>query len=117
MSNYGFEVGLNGKTLTRAGLNDTYFVLTCILDSFRRKIDESEELYLSVGGLKPETEQYVDWVKRNLKLGDVVSIQVINDDFDQPVSVKEKEPREVELKRKIEYFHQLKEELKGYLDE
>ena len=91
--------------------------------SVRRKLDENgelndnEELYFSVGGLNSDTDHYVDWVRQDLKPGDKISIQVINDKFDEPVSIKETEPKEVIIQRKIEYYHQLKEELKEYLNE
>ena len=113
--NYGFEVELNGEILARAGYDNHYFVVSCVLHSLRRKLDESEELYISVGGLS--NEEHVYWINQNLKFGDKISLRVINDNFDMPVTIGSKISKEEETKRKIEYYYKLKEELKEYLEE
>ncbi len=116
-NNYGFKVELNGEVLAVAGLDDQHYVLSCMLTSLRRKIDKSEETYFNVGGLNCETGEDVDWVWRDLKLGDNLSITIVNSDFDKPTRVKPIESGEDAIKRKIEYYYKLKEELAGHLPE
>jgi len=115
-NNYGFEIELNGKKLVRAGFNCRHYVISCILNSLRRDRDESEELHISVGGLDIKADQHVDWAREDLKLGDTLSIKVIDGNFDNPVTYAERVSEEEELKRKLDYYYQLKEELKEYLD-
>ena len=117
MNNYGFEIGLNGKKLVRAGLYCRHYVLTCILGSLRRDSDESEELKINVSGLDINADQHVDWMREDLKLGDTLSIKVIDDNFDKPVACRERVSEEEIRKDKIDYYYRLKKELKEYLDE
>jgi len=117
MNNYGFEIELNGKKLVRAGLDCRHYVLSCILNSIRRS-DESEELYIGVSGLDIKADQHVGWIQQeDLKLGDTVSIKVIDVNFDNPVSCTERISEEEDRKRKIDYYYRLKDELKEYLEE
>jgi hypothetical protein len=117
MTNYGFEIELNGEILHRAGFDNQYYVLNCIISSMRRKIDESEELDFRVSGLNSDTEQHVDWMVQKLKLGDKISVQVIADNFDKPVKVRARDSKQVILEEKIKYYYKLKEELKEHLTE
>lgn len=117
MKNYGVEIEYNGEKLIRAGFEDRYFVLSCIFSLLRRKRDESEEYSLSVGGLNIETDQSVDWLRQELKLGDKISVEVIDGDFNKPTKVKEAMSKEELLKQKIDYYYRLKEELKGHIEE
>jgi hypothetical protein len=116
MINYGFEIYLNDNYLCRAGFENSYHVLTLILTSARRS-NNIEDLALNVGGLNSETEQHVRWANTDLKNGDRISVQIVTDKFDQPPNVRERESKEMDLKRKIEYYYKLKEELKDYLDD
>lgn len=116
-TNYGFEIELNGERLCRAGFDDQYYVLTCILNSLRRDFDKSEELFFSVGGLRSNSGQHVSWLYQNLKPGDKITVNVIDSDFDPPAYENPKISEEDERKNKTAYFYRLKEELKGYLDE
>ena len=117
MNNYGFEIGINGKKMVRAGLDCQQYVLTCILSSLRRENEESEELKIGVSGLDIKADQQVNWMLEELKLGDTLSIKVIDDNFDNPVSCTERVSDEEIRKRKIDHYYLLKEELKEYLDE
>jgi len=117
MNNYGFEIGLNGKKLIRAGLDCRHYVLSCILNSLRRDKDESEELNIDVSGWDIKADQHVNWLREDLKLGDTLFIKVIDDNFDNPVASTERVSEEEIRKRKIEHYYHLKEELKEYLDE
>jgi hypothetical protein len=73
-------------------------------------------LYFDIGGLDSEADQHATWLQENLKPGDTLSIKVINDNFDKSVFYNERTSKEEKRKRKIDYYYQLKEELKDYLD-
>ena len=115
MMNYGLEIYINDEYVCRAGFENKYHVLTSIINSVRRESDNSEELFFQVGGRDSETEQHVDWIKKELKSGDRISIQVITDKFDKPLHIREGSSGELMLKRKIEHYYKLKDELKDYL--
>ena len=116
MENFGFEVELNGEKLCRAGFDCKHFVTTCIIGSVRTNYTgkDEESLYISVGGLA--NNQHVDWEQTNLKLGDKLVIEVINDNFDQP-TIRREYTEEEHRRIEIEAYYRLKEKLKEYLDE
>ena len=116
MNNYGFEIELNGKKIVRAGLDCRHYVLSCIFNSLRRDRDESEELNIGVSGWDIKADQHVTWMREDLKLGDILSIKIIDDNFDNPVACTERVSEEEIRKRKIDHYYWLKEELKEYLD-
>ena len=90
-----FQVYLDGKKLTTAGVGDLG-VLTAIVDWVRRKGEHTrdrkpdsveEELDLHVGGLITPTDESVRWVNRGLKVGSEVRIKVVEArSVDQPRS-------------------------------
>ncbi|MBD0823852.1 hypothetical protein [Aestuariibaculum marinum] len=114
-TNFGFKISINDELLTNAGLNNQHFVISCILNSFRRELSPEEGLDLSVSGLISTTQQHVKWANCPLKRGDKITIEVINNGFDQPVSISESKPEEEILKGKLRAYHKLKEELKNYI--
>jgi hypothetical protein len=69
-----FKVYLNGKKLCTAGIGDDG-----VLDAMVGHIvgDGHNELTLRVGGLVSRSKEFVDWQKRNLRVGDEVRIKVI----------------------------------------
>ncbi len=117
MNKYGFEIKLNNKKLCRAGLDTDHYVISCILNSMMRKNDEKEEISLTVGALNSNTKSHVEWINCELKKGDVLSIEIIDKDFDLPATVRVEDSDEFVLEQKIKYFHKLKEELKEHLKE
>jgi hypothetical protein len=112
----GFKVAINNELFCRAGFQNKHSIVTCILDSVWRKNETSEESHISVGGLNSDTKQHVDWFKRELREGDIISIEVISNNFDEPKSIREPKPEKELLKRKLRNYYKLKEELKDYLD-
>jgi len=114
---FGFKVLLNEELICRAGFENENSVVTCILNSIRRKDDDSEELDITVGGLNSDTNQHVDWHKNNLQAGDKISIEIISDNFDTPSSIRERMSKKDLIAQKLEYFHKLKAELKDHLKE
>ncbi len=113
---YGFEISLNGKKLARAGIPKDNYVVNCIVDAVHRK-DGSEELYMRIGGLDSDAQIHVGWFGEQIKVGDKISIEVIDDQFDQPTSTSKKFTEEEIREQKMKHYLHLKEELKDYLDE
>lgn len=115
MTNYGLEIYLNDNYVCRAGFENKYHVLSFIVTSVRREFDNSEELFLQVGGLNSETDQHFDWINTEFENGDKISIQVIPDKFDKPLKIREGDSKKFILERKIAYYYKLKAELKDHL--
>lgn len=116
----GLEIKKNGKYLCRAGLDEENGVLTCIVDIVKRIGESKEELNLNIGGLNSRTRQQVRWLAEPLKQGDTISVEVIDENYDPPTQITGPDSdqflsEEEILKKKIEYFYQLKQELKDYL--
>ncbi|MFD2554788.1 hypothetical protein [Sphingobacterium tabacisoli] len=118
MDNLGISVKLNGKQVSRAGFDEENFVLTAMATLVHRE-GGSEELLFDMSGLDAATNKHLDWHNAELKLGDVISLEIVKGEFDAPYprpsinETSDEEVREYELKR----YHQLREELKGYLEE
>lgn len=112
----GFKVLINDELITVAGISDVEFGSTiCVLDSVRRQIDNSEHLKLTVSGMN-DTKDMLTWCKEDLKLGDVIQLEVVEGSFNSPIEVRPFHKTEAEiLERKIKQYHKLKEELKDCL--
>lgn len=115
MSSYGFEVQVNGEQLCKAGIDTDRHVVTCILDALRR-LNEPDELCLTVSGLNSVTGEYPEWVKKELKDGDTITIKVITQDFAPPHRIRPIISKEKMLDNKLQYYYQLREELKEHLE-
>ena len=115
MSSYGFEVQLNGEKLCKAGIDSDRHVVTCILDALRR-LNEPDELCLTVSGLNSVTGEYPEWVKKELKDGDTITIKVITQDFEAPNRIRPTISKEKMLDNKLKYYYKLREELKEHLE-
>ena len=114
---FGFKVLINEEIICRAGFENANSVVSCILNSVRRKNDDSEELDISIGGLNSDTNQHVDWHRNNLQTRDKISIEIISDNFDTPSSIRERMSEKDIIAQKLEYFNKLKVELKDHLKE
>ncbi|MCE7065258.1 hypothetical protein [Dyadobacter sp. CY326] len=93
LSNYGFEVQINGEHLCNAGIDTDRHVVTCILTSLRR-LNESDGLDLTVSGLNSVTDENLKWVDKELKEGDTITIKVITTDFEPARQIKQKPSKE-----------------------
>ena len=114
---FGFQVNINDKTICRAGFENENSIVTCILDSVRRKNDKSEQLNIAISGLNSDTHQHADWFKNKLQEGDKISIEIISNNFDNPISITKAHSKKDILNQKLKSYHKLKEELKDYLEE
>jgi hypothetical protein len=113
MDNKGFEIKLNNELVCKAGLKNNHHVVSCIIDAIFRKEDKQQELRLNVSGLNSDTLQHNKWLRSQpLNENDIITIKIINDDFDPPNEVGEKRSDEFLLEQKIKTFKKLKEELK-----
>ncbi|WP_438978125.1 hypothetical protein [Polaribacter sp.] len=112
---FGFQVHINGEHICRAGFEKENSVVTCILTSVRRENSIPEELDISIAGLNSETKQHVSWHKKQLEVGDRITLEVISDNFDAPTSIREPKSEKDIIARKMKQYNRLKEELKEYL--
>lgn len=110
-----FQIYLNGKKLTTAGVGDLG-VLSAVVSWVRRKGDHTlakkqdrmeEELSLHVGGLISPTEEHVRWLDRGLKVGDEVRIAIAEDaKVDRP-SHRKRRDRAKELRSQKRYVREM----------
>ena len=110
-----FQVYLNGKKVSTAGIGDLG-VLGAHVSWVRRKDGKTlarkpdsveEELTFHVGGLITPTEEHVRWLDRKLKVGDEVRIRIVEDGaIDRPRS-RERLDRSKELRTQKRYLRQL----------
>ena len=117
MTRFGLELKLNDEKLCRAGLHTDYYVVSCHVTAMMRINDDQPGVVLNAGGLDSVGKKYVTWGDKSLKKGDVITIEIIDDDFDEPAESREAESEEVILQQKIKHYHRLKEELKEHLNE
>lgn len=113
---YGFEVSLNGRKLTRAGISKENYVVNCIIGSVHREND-SGGLYMQIGGLDSDLDMHFSWLGEQLNHGDKILVEVIDDGFDGPNSTYKPFSEEEIREQKMKHYLQLKEELKDYLQE
>lgn len=113
-----FEVSLNGEKICLAGIPAQYSVLAVHTIRVRRRGEEIETLDLNVSGLNSETSEQYRWQTRDLRINDEIRIKIVDSDFpDQPDEIIPQESKDDSLKRKIEYFYRLKEELKDHIQD
>ena len=114
---FGFQININDNKICRAGFENENSIVTCILDSVRRKNDNSEELNISISGLNSDTYQHSKWFDNKLQEGDKISIEIITNNFDSPISSSKAYSKKDILNQKLKSYYKLKEELKDYLEE
>ena len=71
-----FEVSLNGKKLCAAGIGEG-LLLADIAHFVRQNPNPRDSLRLDVGAVIGPPDQYPHWVGRQLKVGDVVEIRIV----------------------------------------
>lgn len=115
-----FEVTLNGKLLCTAGLENG--VVSTIIDWVNmnspgakprgtKRATPKEFLSVTTGGLDTTTDEHLTWRRRNLKVGDSVSIRVVEvPKVDKPRERKKRDPRQ-ELRAKKNYVRSTAREL------
>lgn len=106
-----FQVYLNGKKVSTAGVGDTG-VVGAHVSWVRRRGERTrakkagsveEELRLDVGGLITPADEHVRWVDRKLKIGDEIRVVIVEDaPVDRPRTRKRSDPVE-DLRRQKRY--------------
>jgi hypothetical protein len=91
-----FEVELNGKPLGVAGSSDLSVLSATVTavgklgDESRGSKDRADDVHLdvAVGGLTGRADatedEYVDWVKEDIKVGDTFTLRVVETDIADP---------------------------------
>jgi len=93
-----FDVRLNAKALCVAGI-DGDGVVTTIITSVAGRGGQS--LSLTVGGLVSGVNEHVMWRARGLKVGDEVTLKVVEvDSADRPRTRRRSDPKEEERRAK-----------------
>jgi hypothetical protein len=108
-----FHVYLNGKKVSTAGVGELG-VLGAHVSWVRRTGNLSrkpgrveEELTLHVGGLVTPTDEHVRWLDRKLKVGDEVSIRVVESAPIDPPSSRERRNHSNELRSQKRYVKEM----------
>jgi len=103
-----FEVYLNGKRLCVAGVGDDG-VLNTMIDHVAGK--GRNELHLLVGGLIGPAGEHVVWIRKRLKRGDEVRVQIVEAALvDQPGERRRRDPKQ-DLKALKRYVRQMARKL------
>ncbi|WP_164123103.1 hypothetical protein [Sphingobacterium sp. xlx-130] len=117
MNNLGINVKINGRQICKAGFDKENFVLTAITSLVHRE-GGSEGRTLSIGGLDSDASEHVSWYFDHISLDDKITLEVIEGSFDAPLPTEDKAiSEESDLQRELERYYQLREELKGYINE
>lgn len=109
-----FDVKINGKKITRAGIKGPG-VMTTIITLVRSDDDmKGETMEISVGALSDKgknNREFLEWSKCQLKTGDEITVKVVDaKTADLPASKKKDDPKK-NLGAKKRYFKRLKKEL------
>lgn len=112
-----FDVGLNGRRLCRAGVGESGTITTFVswtggapLCPKPRGRTKAGLLQLSVGGAfgSLERQEYPQWVERQIKPGDTVSITVVKADSADRYRRKDLITAESTAKLERRYYRELK---------
>jgi hypothetical protein len=103
-----FEVHINGKRKCIAGIGAPG-VLTATLTWVLRKKEgrrrKSEELELGIGGLLSRTDEFLEWLQRDMRLGDEVAIRIVEvADSDKPKKRRRTKSTPAQLLRRKQAF-------------
>ena len=75
-----FEVHVNGKKRCTAGIHGPCVLSACLSWALREpksRRGKRKELKLGVGGLVSHSDEYLEWLSRDVQPGDVVTIRII----------------------------------------
>ena len=97
-----FEVSVNDDAPVLAGLAEAK-VLTAVLTF----VLERAELDLHVGGMVDRSD-HVDWLDRELKQGDVVTIRIVDSDQPSPPMARRRTDPSVDAEQEREHYERLR---------
>jgi len=81
---------VNGKHQHTISLEEQPGVLSCILNFMSRstvttdRTEREEEFHMSFGGIDNSTNDYVDWPRLEISIGDRIELEVIKDSISIP---------------------------------
>ena len=110
-----FNVYLNGKKVSTAGVGDTG-VLGAHVSWARRRGEHTlaknpdsveEELRLDVGGLITPADEHVRWVDRKLKVGDEIRIVIVEEAAVDRPRTRKRRNRSKELRSEKQYIREM----------
>ncbi|ERJ58038.1 hypothetical protein [Sphingobacterium paucimobilis] len=116
MNRYGLKIKINGEVVSNAGFDKDNYVLTGGT-TFVKRANCCEDYYFNIGGLDSDEDEHVDWYRTVVKVGDVITMEVIDGPFDPPNHRYKNDltPEEI-IQNKIDFYNKLKEELKGHIE-
>ena len=104
-----FEVFVNHKRLCSAGIGEDG-VLTAIV-TFATKKGHRDDLELHVGGLISPVRENVTWAHDALKVGDEISVKIVDANTTDPPSRRERDDPADDLKRQKNYVRAMAKKL------
>ncbi len=114
---FGLKVTFNDEMVTKAGIEKENYVVTACTTIVHRN-DGSKSCNFNVGGLDSNEDNYLDWYNTDIKLGDIIEMEVIDSSFSPPVrSHKSTRTPEEKLQNRLEEYYYLKEKLKDHINE
>jgi len=100
-----FEIHLNGKKKCTAGIRGPCVLTAClswVLREPRSRRGKRAELNLGVGGLVSRSDEFLEWLQRDLQPGDEVTIRIIEATrVDKPKKrrIKRKTPAQIQRRK------------------
>jgi hypothetical protein len=111
-----FQVAVNGEPVCTAGIDD-FGVISAIMTWVGRRPEKSadgksieEELTFDVGGLDSTAAERLTWLKAELRVGDTVSIRVVDTDKVDGARERRKDDPEMVARAQRRYYEKLKQE-------
>lgn len=121
-----FEIMINGEKVLAAGVEDWDLIHADIMARRAKEAIESDEYELSVGGLPQQIEdgklEHIRWGRTELKLGDQITIRLIETDAADPPIRRYRSDRQVQeepfteeeiLEMQKETYIELKKKFEG----
>jgi hypothetical protein len=116
MKSPSFEITINSKIIAVGAIDAENASMTILTSWMKKRPQDPEELTLDFGGYNVDEDDQFRWIKKELKIGDTITIKIGGYVEPSPIiSRYEKTAEDIVLKSKIEYYYRLKEELKGHI--
>jgi len=112
---HGFNLKVNGTHVSTVGIDKEHYAIVGSTTFVQRK-DGSRSYTLHFSGMAADEGDHLDWYNADLKLGDIITMEVVDGPFDMPRNrYKFEIDPEQKLKEKLANYYHLKEELKDHL--
>lgn len=117
VKSFGFKLKINGRHIANAGVDTAHYTVIGY-STFVQGNDGRNTCKFNMSGSDIDEGENLDWHGADLNLGDLITLEVINAPFDAPqhkYKYGEETSTEDVLKRKLEEYYSLKEELKDHI--